>query len=196
MPGMVTGCPMMARPSRNTTRKDIEMSTNTKAAAQAAQAESAQADINTADDNTMELTLSSDRFAALDISADIAGGTGAYCSMTAASDRDKVTLYNACSNPKRLSDMLNLEIKMKHVFAEIIQVMSEASGEMVNVPRVVIIDEKGQGYQAVSLGIYNSVKRILSLFGDPASWDHPHTVRVQNINLQNGQHTFNLIMVD
>lgn len=165
---------------------------NTTPAAPAAQ----EAPVTVPDDNTMELALSSDRFAAMDISADLSTGGSAYCSMKAVDDRAKVTLYNACSNPKRLSDMVNMEIEMMHVYAEVIQIMSEQSGEMVNAPRVVIIDKKGQGYQAVSLGIYNSVKRILQLFGDPEHWDHPHTVKVQNVNLQNGQHTYNLVMVN
>lgn len=172
------------------------MATQKAAAVQAAQEVQAVTTVPVPDEDTMELALSSDRFAALDIASDITTGAGSYCSMSAASDKDKVTLYNACSSPKRLSDMINIDIRMKHVYAEVIQVMSEQSGEMVSVPRVVIIDEKGQGYQAVSLGIYNSVKRILSLFGDPAAWDKPHTIRVKNISLANGQHTFNLEMVD
>lgn len=165
----------------------------TQAAAQAAQAS---APVPVADDNTMELALSSDRFGRMDIAADLTTGKSAYCTMQAADNKSKVTLYNACTNPAKISDMINKRIKVLHIYAEIIQVMSEQTGEMVNVPRVILIDEQGKGYQAVSIGIYNAIQRMIALFGNPADWDKPHTVEVQNVSLANGQHTFNLLMVD
>lgn len=152
--------------------------------------------VQTADDDTMELALSSDRFAALDIASDLTTGRAAYCTMQAADNKARVTLFNACTNPLKISDMINKRIKVLHIYAEIIQVVSEQTGEMVNVPRVILIDEQGKGYQAVSIGIYNAVKRMIALFGSPAEWDKPHTVEVQNVSLANGQHTFNLLMVD
>lgn len=135
-------------------------------------------------------------FEKMNIARDIASGARGYCSMTAADDKAKVTLYNACSNPARLSDMVNKRIKMLHVYAEIIQIVNENSGEIVSCPRVIIIDESGKGYQAVSVGIYNAVKRIIAMFGTPDTWDRAHTVEVQNVNLKDGQHTFNLAMID
>ena len=164
---------------------------NTSAAA----AQTTPATITVADDSTMELSVT-DRFAHMDIAADLAAGHGSYCSMTAVDDRAKVTLYNACATPAKIADMINKQIKLMHVYIEIIPVVSEQTGEVVNCPRVVLIDDHGKGYQAVSTGIYNSVKRIISLFGDPAGWDKPHTVEVQNVSLKDGQHTFNLLLVD
>ena len=92
--------------------------------------------------------------------------------------------------------MINKQIKLRHIFVEVIQVMSEQSGELVYVPRVILIDEKGTGYQAVSIGMYNSVKRLIATFGDPATWKKAHTVEIQNVSLKNGQHTFNLKLID
>lgn len=152
--------------------------------------------VQTADDNTLELALSSDRYANLDIAADLKAGHGAYCSMQAVDNKARVTLFNACTNPAKIADMINKRIKVLHVYVEIIQVMSEQSGEMVNAPRVILIDEQGKGYQAVSNGIYNAVKRMFALFGDPSDWDSAHTVEVQHVSLKDGQHTFNLLMVD
>lgn len=151
--------------------------------------------IETSSDASNEIAVSG-VYEKMNIAKDIASGGRGYCSMTAADDKAKVTLYNACSNPSRLSDMVNKRIKMLHVYAEVIQIVNEKSGELVSVPRVIIIDEQGKGYQAVSVGIYNAVKRIISMFGEPDTWDRPHTVEVQNVNLKDGQHTFNLIMVD
>lgn len=153
----------------------------------------------TSDDASNEIAVVG-AFDKMNIARDIASGGKGWCSMTAADDRAKVTLYNACTNPEKLSAMINKRIKMMHVYAEIVQLahVNQDGGEtsLVSCPRVVIIDENGKGYQAVSVGIYNAVKRIIAMFGMPETWDRPHTVEVQNVDLKNGQHTFNLIMVD
>lgn len=184
--GAVAGCLMMGNHTETNQKGYIMANENTKAAVNAAPV---------ADEDTMELSLSSDRFAALDIGTDLKAATGCYCSMTAVDNAAKVTLYNVCSSPAKISDMINKRISVLHIYVEVIQVLSESSGEFVNAPRVILIDEKGKGYQAVSTGIYNSVKRMINLFGDPANWDTPHTVEVKNVSLANGQHTFSLEMI-
>lgn len=156
--------------------------------------------INLNDDVSNELAAVG-AFDKLNIAKDITSGGKGWCSMTAADDKARVTLYNACTSPEKLSSMINKRIKMLHVYAEIIQcahVDEDKDGEttLVSCPRVIIIDENGKGYQAVSVGIYNAVKRIISMFGVPETWDRPHTVEVQNVDLKGGQHTFNLIMID
>lgn len=147
-----------------------------------------------ADDSNDALELSSDVFGKINLARDIAGGGKGYCTMTAENKQAKATLYNAVSNPDKISDMINKEIKMIHFYVEIIQCANESTGGVVNVPRVVLIDENGKGYQAVSVGIYNAVKRIVSMFGNPAAWDSPVIVVPQNVDLGGGQHTFNLIV--
>lgn len=145
-----------------------------------------------ADDTTETLALTSGYFEKINLARDIAGGGKGYCTMKAEDKKAKATLYNACSSPKKLSECINLPIKMIHFYVEVIQVANEKTGEIVSVPRVVIIDEKGNGFQAVSVGIYNSIKRIVSMFGNPQDWAEPVTVIVRNVDLKNGQHTFNL----
>lgn len=165
-----------------------------KANAQAA-AEAAQDRMELAIEEPLDLSVNSDRFAMIDLKADITGGSGGFCSMQAEDNAAKVTLFNACSNPEKISSMIGKQIKMIHFFVEVIQTVSEQSGELVNVPRVVIIDEKGKGYQGVSIGLYNSVKRVVAMFGLPETWDKAHTVEVQQIELKSGR-TFNLLMID
>lgn len=149
-----------------------------------------------ADDATESLTLTSDYFSKINLARDIAGGGKGYCTMKAEDRKAKTTLYNACANPAKLSDNINIPIRMIHFYVEIIQCANKDSGEIVSVPRVVIIDEKGKGYQAVSVGIYNAIKRIVSMFGNPADWDSPVTVMCQNVDLGGGQHTYNLTIAE
>lgn len=147
-----------------------------------------------ADDSADSLELSTDFFGKINLARDIAGGGKGYCTMTAEDRKAKATLYNACANPEKISAHLNHEIRMIHFYVEIIQCANESTGGVVNVPRIVLIDETGKGYQAVSVGVYNAVKRIVSMFGNPNTWDEPVTVIPQNVDLGGGQHTFNLIV--
>jgi hypothetical protein len=147
------------------------------------------------DNNTAEIVQQSDHFAMLNLAEDLTGKGAGWCSLVTADDRDRVTLYNAVTTPAKLSDMINKQITVRHVYAEIIQVTADATGEIVNVPRVVLIDDKGIGYQAVSTGIYNAVKRMLGLFGNPADWAKPHVVEVQNVSLSEGRHTMTLKVI-
>lgn len=149
-----------------------------------------------ADDENETLALSSDAFAKINLARDIQGGGKGYCTMVAEDKKAKARLFNACSSPKKLSDCINIPIEMIHFFVEVIQCANKESGELVNVPRVVIIDKKGQGYQAVSVGIYNAVKRIVAMFGHPSTWAEPVTVITQNVDLGGGQHTYNLTIAE
>ena len=142
-----------------------------------------------------ELSIGSDRFEKLNLQRDICGGGKGFCSMVAVDLKAKKTLFNACSNPEKVSAYIGKTIKLVHFYVEIIQTVSEQTGEIVSVPRVVLIDEKGNGYQGVSVGLYNSIKRIVSMFGVPDTWDAPLSVEIQQIELKNGR-TFNLKMVD
>lgn len=153
------------------------------------------ADVITADDNDA-LEITSDAFARVNLARDIAGGGKGYCTMVAEDNKAKARLFNACSNPAKLSDNINIPIDMIHFYVEIIQCVSENSGELVNVPRVVIIDKTGKGYQAVSVGIYNAIKRIVSMYGNPTTWAEPLTIICQNVDLGGGRHTFNFVIAE
>lgn len=151
--------------------------------------------IETTDEDSMELAINSDRFERLNLQRDICGGGKGFCTMQAEDMKAKKTLFNACSNPAKISSMIGKTIDLLHFYVEVIQVVSENGGEVVNVPRVVLIDAKGNGYQAVSIGLYNSIKRIVSMFGVPETWNEPLKVEVQQVDLKNGSRTFNLIAV-
>lgn len=148
------------------------------------------------DDAASEMLLAAGRFDKFDITADLQSESAAYCSMQAVDNRARVTLYNACNQPDKIANHINETIKVLHVYAEIIPVTNKVTGAIDKAPRVVLIDEQGKGFQAVSLGIYNAVKQLIHMFGDPSTWTAPHTVKVINVPLDGGQHTFSLKMVD
>ena len=167
------------------------MSENTKAAAMTAN--ETPDEVLTSEEDGMELAISSDRFDKLNLQRDICGGGKGFCTMTAVDKKAKATLFNATGNPDKITSMIGKTIDLLHFYVEIIQVVSEQTGELCNVPRVVLIDKSGKGYQAVSIGMYNAIKRIVSMYGLPETWDEPLSVEVQQIETKNGR-TFNLIV--
>lgn len=103
-------------------------------------------------------------------------------SVTAAKD-----FYNAVSQPDvSLKECVNIPIAMVHVSIEVCEVRSEQNGDII-APRIVIMDEDGKSYQAVSVGVYQSLKRIFALFGTPDTWSKPLTVVPMLTSTKKGQ---------
>lgn len=104
-----------------------------------------------------------------------------YCSMKAETAEEKTRMYNAMNNPdKRLGDCINMQIKAKDLYVEVVNCTNEETGEVTACPRIVIIDEKGVSYQCVSIGIYSAIKKIIQVFGAP-TWVTPVKLEVKQI---------------
>jgi hypothetical protein len=110
----------------------------------------------------------------------------AYCSLNPQKIEEKKLLFKAMNNPeKRIGDCINMTIKVKNIYAEIVTCVNRDTGESAECPRIVLIDEKGVGYQAVSLGIFSAVKKLFQIFGTPETWDKP--IDVQVLQLTKGE---------
>ena len=95
--------------------------------------------------------------------------------------------YNAVSQPDTsLKECVNIPIAMTHVSVEVCEMHSEQNGDVI-APRVVIMDKDGKSYQAVSIGVYQSLKRIFALFGTPDTWAEPLTVVPMLTSTKKGQ---------
>lgn len=105
-----------------------------------------------------------------------------YCSMVPKNEDEEIILFNAQNNPEqRLSDCINMVINVKHIFCEAVTCVNRDTGESTICPRIVLIDDKGVGYQAVSLGIYSAIKKIMSIKKDPSTWKKPVKLEVKQI---------------
>lgn len=95
--------------------------------------------------------------------------------------------YNAVSQPDTsLKECVNIPIAMTHVSVEVCEMRSDLNGDVI-APRVVIMDKDGKSYQAVSIGVYQSLKRIFALFGTPDTWSEPLTVVPMLTSTKKGQ---------
>lgn len=116
-----------------------------------------------------------------DLVVDLTSAQTQFCSMKAETDEEKAALFNAMNNPSdRLADAINMTIQAKDLYIEIVNCTNEKTGEVTACPRIVIIDEAGKSYQAVSVGIFSALKKIIQVFGAP-TWAKPIPMTVKQI---------------
>lgn len=129
--------------------------------------------------------------------AELTTATVSYCSMHLDNIRDKMTAYNATSNAgKSLSDMIGEEFLLRHIYIEAIQCLNEQTGELTTCPRIVLISPSGESYQAVSMGVYGSLKKILQLFGDPSTWEFALRCVARRVKTRRGYYTTTVEILD
>ena len=132
--------------------------------------------------------------ATINVSTDLSeNSTSTYCSIQGGDRKTKAKVYNAANNPEhKVADCINQVINVKDVLVEIIELPNEDTGELTQAPRVVLIDDKGEAYQAVSQGIYNAVKNAIQIFGAP-TWDEPLPCEIKQVSVGRGSMlTFNI----
>lgn len=130
-----------------------------------------------------ELTVRDDLpFSTMSLKDEFTEQRDAFCSMAANSPEEKANLFNATNNPAhRIADYINSTIHIKDVFCEIVNVTNRETGEVSQCPRVVLIDDKGEGYQAVSFGVFSALKKLMQVYGVP-TWEPAIPVKVQQIS--------------
>lgn len=115
------------------------------------------------------------------LAVDMTSAQTAFCSMRAETAEEKAALYNLTNNPaERLGDNINKVINAKDLYVEIVNCTNEETGEVTACPRIVIIDDKGVGFQCVSVGIYSAIKKVIQIFGAP-TWETPIKLEVKQI---------------
>jgi len=126
-----------------------------------------------------------------------------YISKKVETKVDKISIYNALNNPdENVADNINMKIELVDVLLEQIEMLNDEddgievvseTGEIVEeepettvAVRTVLIDKDGKSYQAVSKGVYNSIKQIINIFGEPSTWEDPLTVEVKQVKVKRG----------
>lgn len=113
--------------------------------------------------------------------SELVGGDSlkAVCSVKADDPASKAIMFNAATNPDyKLKSCINKKIRVKDLYAETIELMNEETGEIVNVPRIVLIDDKGASYECVSVGMFSAIRKLVAVYGEP-TWDPPLEVTVK-----------------
>lgn len=90
----------------------------------------------------------------------------------------KMQLLEAVTNSEPLSENLNKRIDLVNVVIQAVEMTDEATGEIREVPRVILIDDKGTAFHAISQPIFRAVETILGITGQPGTWPHALPIKV------------------
>lgn len=109
------------------------------------------------------------------------------CSIAPTGNRkEDARIFSALNNPEyRIANFINKKIAVTDVLVEIRELLNEESGEIETAPRVVLIDEDGKAYQAVSKGIFNAVKNAYQVFG-AAPWTPALEIEIKQVAVGKG----------
>ena len=119
-----------------------------------------------------------------------------YCSKVAETEKEKKELFNALEScDALLNDCVGQEINIKDIYVEEKQVMDDETGEIKTKYRTILFDENGQTYATGSYGIYNILKKIISIYGLPTTWEKPLKVKVTKRPIGNGKQSLTLTLM-
>lgn len=93
-----------------------------------------------------------------------------FSSINAESREDKIKVYNAMNdNEAAIGDMVGKTIEVTDVVAFPVQMVDDATGELIDLVRVVLVDRDGKSYGSVAKGISSSIQKIVGVVGH-APW--------------------------
>lgn len=119
-----------------------------------------------------------------------------YCSKAVESEEDKKELFNALETcDALLNDCVGTEIEIKDIYVEEREVVDEKTGKLKKKYRTILFDASGQTYATGSYGIYNIIKKIVTIYGLPETWANPLKVKVAKRPIGNSKQSLTLTLV-
>lgn len=108
--------------------------------------------------------------------------TQSMCSFTVETIDDKKKLFKVATAPDHnVAEYIGKSIKIKDVYAEVVHMTNQETGEITDGIRMVIIDDKGESYQCVSSGMWNAFTRMRAIFGNP-TYDPAIPIEIKQID--------------
>ena len=122
-----------------------------------------------------------------------------YSSLKATTVDERKAVYNALEKcDVLLNDIVGTEINVKDFYIEERnrEEANEETGEVKNVTkyRTILFDLDGKTYATGSYGVYNALRRICLVYGEP-TWNDGVLVRVEKKPIGNGKSQLTLVLV-
>lgn len=122
-----------------------------------------------------------------------------YSSVKATSVEERKTVYNALEKcDVLLNDIIGTEINIKDFYIEERHKVEtdESTGEVKTITkyRTILFDTEGKTYATGSYGVYNALRRICMVYGEP-TWTDGVMVKVDKKPIGNGKTQLTLVLV-
>lgn len=138
---------------------------------------------NTMTEQTNTTAMTTPTANTVQLAAEVMQTGMSYTDYNTSDRKAAVDFYNAVSNPTgKLKEHVNEVLDMAHVSIEVAELKT---GELA--PRIIIVTADGNSYQCVSIGVYQSLKRIFALFGTPETWAEPLKIKPVLTSTAKGQ---------
>lgn len=118
-----------------------------------------------------------------------------YSSKSMKTIEDKKELFNALEECDLLiNDCVGETIDIKDFYIEEYDKADETTGELKTKYRTIIFDKDGKSYATGSYGIYNSIKKLIMVYGYPTYTDEVK-VKISKKKTKNGNQSLSLILM-
>lgn len=104
------------------------------------------------------------------------GDTSFYSSIKGNDMDTNLAVLEAMSNAVSLRDHLKEPINLVNILIQEVQLTDDKTGEIQLAPRTTLIAEDGTAYSATSVGIFQSMRQLLKLAGEPSTWPKPYPI--------------------
>lgn len=119
-----------------------------------------------------------------------------YCSIMPTNEKERKYLFNALETcDALLNDCVGTEIELKDIYIEQRETKDEITGELRIKYRTILFDKNGQTYATGSYGIYNIIRKIVSIYGLPNTWKDPIKVKVAKRPIGDGKQSLTLQLI-
>src|SRR5690625_913848 len=123
-----------------------------------------------------------------------AGEVGVYSTFKGEDFKTRVQVAQALSAAQPISDFLGETINLANVVVQAVDVADE-DGTLNEAVRVILVDDKGKSYAALSDGLYRSLQNLFGVLGEPSTWPEPLPVRVVEEKSRKGFKFFTIQIV-
>lgn len=97
------------------------------------------------------------------------GQTNVMSTFTGGDRASKLEVLKAMSNSTPLDAVMDQEIELANFVIQPIEMEDEKTGNMVAVPRIILVTTDGTPYYAISSGIFSALKNISGILGMPGA---------------------------
>lgn len=110
----------------------------------------------------------------------------------------KLEILKAMTNAGSLEELIDegKELNLANWVIKPVSLVNDETGEIREVPRIILVDDQGKSYVATSVGIFSALKDIAAILGMPGEHEGmwPVKVRPKGERTRNGNRVFTLVI--
>lgn len=113
----------------------------------------------------------------------------------------KIKVASAVASAEPIIEHVGKNLDLQHFILQGVTINDETAKDEAGNPtqletvRAILLTADGKSYYAISSGIISGLENLVGIVGHPAQWEHPVTVKVEQVRTRKGFTVFNLVPV-